>query len=77
MTYLSLQRQAPKLLAIKTMLTNLVKQNSINLQREFWVKDTENNSLMASVEHCDMMQSNIAERLDVLMPVRKCSFEKN
>lgn len=55
MTYLSLQRQAQKLLAIKTMLTKLVKQNSINLQREFWVKDRENSAFMASVEHRDMM----------------------
>lgn len=30
------------LLAIKTMPTKLVKQNSINLDREFWVKDSEN-----------------------------------
>lgn len=77
MTYLSLQRQTQELLAIKTMLTKLVKQNSINLQREFYVKDRENSSFMASVEHCDMMWNNIAERLDVLMPVRKCSLEKN
>lgn len=55
MTYLSLQRQTQELLAIKTMLTKLVKQNSINLQREFYVKDRENSSFMASVEHCDMM----------------------
>lgn len=59
------------------MLTKLVKQNSINLQKEFWVKDGENNSFMASVEHCDMMWNNTAERLDVLMPVRRHSFEKN
>lgn len=77
MTYLSLWRQAQKLLAIKTMLTKLVKQNSINLQREFWVKDRENSAFMASVEPRDMMWNNIAERLNILMPVRKCSFEKN
>lgn len=59
------------------MLTKLVKQNSINLQREFRVKDRENSSFMASVEHCGMIWNNTAGRLDVLMPVRKCSFENN
>lgn len=33
----------------------LVKQNIIKLQKEFWVKDRENNLFIASVEHSDMM----------------------